>query len=176
MSVIAQPAITLFFLHQDMARAVCGAALSPSVSLSIALVVKYMRIIRAVKKAFPPFPCRETQLALCLLMCWFSWDPYWLAALTHLACISRIYPSRRAGSAAGRGQRCWVLRLCLSWDSWEGSLRQVSESLQQLVASQRHVLVSSYTFCTSCTCSPSLPPPFSTSSDAGGCHWIPARW
>lgn len=24
-----------------------------------------------------------------------------------------------------RGQQCWVLKLCLSWDSWEGSLWQV---------------------------------------------------
>lgn len=50
-----------------MARAVYGAGVYPSVSLSIALLVKYMRIIRAVENLlFPP------SLAEKLILLWFS--------------------------------------------------------------------------------------------------------
>lgn len=51
-----------------MAKSVCGAAFSPSVSLSIPLLVKYTRIVRAVKNLlFPPSLAEKLSLrCVCL--------------------------------------------------------------------------------------------------------------
>lgn len=55
-----------------MARAVYGAGFYPFVSLSFALLVKYMRIIRAVKnQLFPPSLAEKLSL-LCFSSCWLS--------------------------------------------------------------------------------------------------------
>lgn len=76
--------ITFFFLHQDMARAVYGAGFYPSVSLSIALHVKCMRILSAVKNLlFPHF------LADKLSLLWFSICAGCL--VTHLVCFPRNF-------------------------------------------------------------------------------------
>lgn len=74
-----------FFLHQDMARAVYGAGFYPSVSLSIALLVKCMRIIRAVKNLLFPHSLAEK-----LSLLWFSLV-FSGRLVTHLVCFPRNF-------------------------------------------------------------------------------------